>query len=539
MRGTESADSKDRNLPLDVMAGSFTGLLVDLFSMLATVECQELFDTLYKVYPTPADAKRCFEMAHYRYVDWCQCLLDGATIVSRIQNTTFFPSEPPMEEFQHQLEEASQRYGYDRFTDARSRPQYHNERAEVLQFCRTKCSVSTSHISFLEQLHKRLQEACAPFQFQLQLLIAQVSNCLHYDWASKGSGYAHRERGRDHDLNKSLLASNDIGSSLQALKNMWKFSVPPEHVLDLLKSVQGQVSPQDSDVMCDVLISVLDCKPSLYLRALELIYKVSSTPGHMLQAVNVVISCGSGKAQSSNECWPAFIQCAEALGKAYNRHKALGVAEEELLKLRVKAVDLLQQARSIPPTIILPEQETVHKACPTRVNVKTVTQVVCDSGQDALAGLLDLVVKLPGDCIMVQLRRMKQLCSYYFKDSCPSNPLQESPFKETVMTLLEKRKNLIKTLAGSRGETRKMREFVSDLKAGYQFFGDEAAFATFEKELATIFHNADRQASRRGHRQMPWGMVYGGDDVGENLQQDILIRQLLALARAQQMPYFW
>ena len=330
------------------MADSFTDLLVDLFAMLPAVDSQELFDTLHKVHPTPVDAKRSLEMVHYGHNDWRQCLLDGATAFSRTQkDTTFFPSKPPMEGFERQLEETSDSL-LDRYVaryhraNANSTLQSGSERAEILQVCHTLCAVSTSHISFLRQLHKRLQEAHAPLQFQLQLLTSQVSNCLHYDWAHRGSSYY--EYGH-HDLQESLLLS-DIGTSLQALKDMWQFSMSPMIVLNLLEFVQDQASPQFSDVMCDILISVLDCQASLHLRIFELIHKASLKPQHILQAVNIVSCSMSGKAQSSDECRTTFTQCAEALGKAYNQYKDSGIAADMLVELQVKAAKLRHQARS-------------------------------------------------------------------------------------------------------------------------------------------------------------------------------------------------
>ena len=527
------------------MADSFTDLLVDLFTMLPAVDSQELFGTLHKVHPTPVDAKRSLEMVHYGHNDWRQCLLDGATAFSRTQkDTTFFPSKPPMEGFERQLEETSDSL-LDRYvaryhrSNANSTLQSGSERAEILQVCRTLCAVSTSHISFLRQLHKRLQEAHAPLQFHLQLLTTQVSNCLHYDWARRGSSYyeyGHRYGG--HNLQESLLFS-DIGTSLQALKDMWQFSMSPVNVLHLLESVQDQASPQFSDVMCDILISVLDCQASLHLRIFELIHKASLKPQHILQAVNIVSCSMSGKAQSSDECRTTFIQCAEALGKAYSQYKDSGIAADMLVKLRVKAANLLHQARSNPVTKSVHQLELMYQPSSIGVDVLSVMHVVCDSGQDALADLLALVVMLPGRCLLPSLEKMTELCNYYFKDDGPSNPLQVPPFKEKVMALLEKRKEEIKILARSHGETWRGREFINDLKACFQFLGDEAAITTFEQELATISQNADRQAFRRVRRLMPQAMVYGRDDDEEEDVQ--AFRRMVELAHAERdmLSFFW
>ena len=499
----EGADSKDGNLPLDIMADSFTDLLVDLFTMLPAVDSQELFGTLHKVYPTPVDVKKSLEMVHYGYMynEWRQCLLDGATAFSQTHNATFFPRKPPMEGFERQLEESGRRYKYVGIVDQyiQSASQCDSERDEVLQLCRTKCSVSISHITFLEQLHKRLQEACAPFQFQLQLLATQVSNCLHYDWVCRVLGYYEYRLGCvDHNRNDTVLASDEVGFRLQTLRDMWMFCMLPDSALNLLESVQDQATPQDSDVMCDTLIPVLDCEPSLHSRIFKLVCKISLKPGYILHAVNVI-----AKEQSSEECITTFIQCAEALGASYNQHKASGGAEETLLKLRVTAIELLRQAVCFPAGGS-PQLKTVYVSPSMGIDVQSLMQVVCDSGQDALADLLALVVLCPGQYLLQSLKKLDQLSNYYFKDGGPSEPLQVHPFNKTVSSLLEKRKKEIKTLVGTFGESRGVRKMVKDLQACFQFVGDEEAFTAFllQKRLHPYWNMVKTQSKRlRVHMQ--------------------------------------
>ena len=517
--GADSTDSENTNLPLDIMTDSFTGLLFDLFMMLPASDGQELFCVLCKAYPTPVDAKRSLEMGHFRYDDWRQSLLNGASAFSRTQNTTFFPSKPPMEGFENQLEEANRRCGYNvryRQASTNSTLQDDIERDEILQLCRTQCSVSISHISFLEQLHKRLQVARAPFQFQLHLLTAQVSNCRRHDWARNAPDYGYNKQGvlsssdvyryrqayGDGSVKECVLACDDIGSSLQALDDMWKFSMIPESALTFIEAVQDLASPQFSDVMCDILISVLDCKASLHMRIFELIHKISLKPQHILQAVNIVSCSTSGKAQSSEERRTAFIQCAENIGKVYNQHKDSG-DEEMLIELKVKALDLLRQARSNAVSRVTLDfsMYQTHSEHP-RVDLSSVMHVVCDSGQDALADLLALMEMRPRDCLLQSLKEMTELCNCYFKDSGPPKPLQAPPFKETVEALLEKRKTKIKTVLVAHGES-EQKELTKDLKASFQFLGDEAAFTTFEQELATILQNPDR-SGYGPHFRWPW-----------------------------------
>ena len=497
----EGTDSKDGNLPLDIMADVFTCLLVDLFTMLPAGDGQELFVTLCKVYPTPVNAKRSLEMVRYRYSEWRQCLLDGATVFSETCNATFFPRKPPMEGFERQLKESGRRYRYGSMVDqyASSMPQCDSERDEVLQLCRTRCSVSTSHISFLKQLHKHLQEAHAPLEFQLQLLATQVSNCLQYDWARRGSScYGNRLGCVDHNRNDTVLASDEVGFRLQALRDMWLFCMLPENALNLLESVQNQATPRDSDVMCDTLMSMLDCEASLHSRIFKLICKISLKPGYILHAVNVI-----AKEQSNDECRTTFIQCAEAVGALYNQHKASGAAEEILLKLRVTAIELLRQAVCFPAGES-PQPETVYVLPSMEIDVQSLMQVVCDSGQDALADLLALVVLRPGQYLLQSLKKLDQLSNYYFKDGGPSEPLQVHPFNETVSSLLEKRKKEIKTLVGTFGESRRVRKMVKDLQACFQFVGDEEAFTAFllQKRLHPYWNMVKTKSKRlRIHMQ--------------------------------------
>ena len=466
------------------MADSFTSLLVDLFTMLPAVDGQELFDTLHKVYPTPLDAKRSLEMVYYEYSAWRRRCLDGATAFSMTHHTTFFPSEPPLEGFEHELEEASRRYGYissHHHSAARPEPHCDCERTEILQLCRTQCSVSTSHISFLENLHKALQEANGPFQFQLQLLTAQVSNCFSYDWAHPAPVFIYNRRRCGYggfNPRESVLACNDIGSALQALKAMWMFSMTPESVLSLLESLQDHASPQIFNIMYDILISVLNCAAYLHMHIFELIHKFTLKPGYILHAVNVV-TCGiSGKNQDSDECRITFIQCAEALGTSYNQHKALGADEETLFKLRCNAVDLLHQAVSIS-VAMSPQLESVYQSSSIGVDVLSLMQVVCDSGEDALADLLAVVVIHPGGCLLQTLKKMDQLGDYYFKDGGPSKPLQVYPFKKMVLSLLKRRKNKIQTLADLHGDSGKVRKRIVDLQACFKFVGVEENISTF------------------------------------------------------------
>ena len=515
------------NLPMEVMADSFTGLLVDLFTMLPSGDREELFITLYKVYPKPVDAKKSLEKGHYRYKfgEWQQRLLNAAYALSQRLSSPFFPKEPSMEEFEQQLDEASQdyRYGMQVYRQAIDRPrsQKDEEKAEILQICRTQCSVSTSHVSFLQQLHKRLQEAGAPLQFELQLLIAQVSNCANYGWALKSNSYEH------HNLYDTLLASNDIGSSLQTLKDVWKFSISPESVLQLLEAIQDKASPELADIMCNILISVLDCEASHHPRVFTVMLKIGAPPEHIFQAITIA-SCSSNNQKGNQRT--TIIHCTEALGKSYNKLKASGAAEEILLKIRAKAVELLQQPRSMLG--FMERSAHLQYACSSQsvgVDVQAVKQVVCDSGPQALDDLLTLMVKSPGGVLLPSLEVMQELCNYYHKDipGGQSKPLQMPPFKETVASLLERRKSDIKKMAASHGESGIVRQFLDDLKASFLFLGDEAAFTAFEQDLAPLLRSAGRL------RVMPLDMAYGRVDH----DQVASVWQMMAAARASQMRF--
>ena len=517
------------------MADSFIGLLVDLFTMLPMEGHQELFTTLYTVYPRPVDAKRSLEMGQYGYNDWQQCLLDGALALSRRLSTAFFPKEPPMEDFEQQLAEASR--GVHVFRRASSRSQSDGERVEILQFCRTICSVSPSHISFLQQLQKRLQNAGARLRFQLQLLIAQVSNCLHYNWPDRHHvGYGH------HDLSESFLASDDMGSILQVLKDVWQFSLSPESVLCLLEDVQNQITPELSDIICDILISVLDCRTSFHPRIFAVMFNIDAHPEHILRAVTIASTSGSKQNSYQHALHRAtnFTQCIEALGKSYNKHKASGADEETLLKLRAKAVDLLQQTRSMAGNTEKPAHlPYVYSSRSAGVDVQAVEQIVCDSGLQALADFLALIVVRTQPCILPSLEVMQKLANYYHSaiPGGQSRPLQLPPFKETIASLLERRKIDIKEIAAD-GDIRMVRHLLDDLKASFQFLGDEASFTTFEQDIAPHLQNSNRQGYRR--MMMPWGMVYNGED-NEGYQEDSVMRymQLMAAARGNQMGFYW
>ena len=94
---------------------------------------------------------------------------------------------------------------------------------------------------------------------------------------------------------------------------------------------------------------------------------------------------------------------------------------------------------------------------------------------------------------------MQELSNYYHKDipGSQSRLLQMPPFKETVASLLERRKSDIKKMAASHGESGIVRHFLDDLKASYQFLGDEAAFTAFKQYLAPHLRSAGRQDYRR------------------------------------------
>ena len=485
------------------MADSFAGVLVDLFAFLQVDGCQEVFTTLHKVYPIPVDAKRSLELRYYECEEFHH-LLNGAYMLTRHPSSAFFPKEPPMEGFEQQLTEVSNPHGYDIIVHPllTARPKMQllsdGERAEIVQVCRTLCSVSNSHVTFLEQLCKRLQEAGAPFQFQLQLLVAQVSNCVSYDWACRDSG-------RFLSLCDSLLASSDVGLCLQALKDMWKYAVPPECVVNLLETVGDQTSPQHSDIICDILLSVLDCKVSLHARIFAVLLDIGSKMGPILQAVNIA-SCGNNQSELKTTF---LLECVEALGKSYNRHKASGAAEETLLQCREKAVELLQHARSIP---VASSRSHVCDLELNSLDVHAVKQIVCDSGQQALADLLALMVKLTvNDGIYQSLKAMDELCDYHYKDykdtpSDPSRLLKLSPFKEAVASLLQEWKTDIKRSVICFREISPVIRRLSDLHATYQFLGDEASCNDFAQELAAIVQNADRLTGRQLPQKRKWNM---------------------------------
>ena len=485
--------AKDINLPVDVMADSFTGLLVDLFTMLPAGGSQELFTTLYKVYPKPVDAKRSLEMGRCEYDEWQLDLLDRAKALSHHLSFAFFPKEPSMEDFEELLQDNSQEYRGSKRVCRRSnsRPKSQREKAEIVQFCRVQCSVSSSHISFLQQLHRCLKAVGAPLQFQVQLLIAQVSLCRNYayNWAHRGVNY-----GDYHELHDFLLACDDIGSSLQALKDTWKFSVDPDKVLQLLEAVQDKVTSQNTDVMYNILISVLDCKASHYPRIFAIMLKIGANPEHILQAVALIICSISNSNDSQHRT--IVIQCAEALGKAYNQHKALGTAKEALEKLRVKAVDLLHQATSMPEAIGRSTHLEYAYVCRSQsvgVDLQSVSKVVRDSGPQTWADVLALLVVNPDEYLLPILSQFNSYCHKNAPGpSSQYRPLQVPPFREAVARLMERRKRDIKKIASTYQEISGVRHLLDDLRASYQFWGDEAAFTTFMQDLTAMLKKAKR-----------------------------------------------
>lgn len=516
---TEGADS---NLPMDIMADSFIGLLVDLFIMLPAGGRQELFATLYKAYPRPLDAKRSKEFkSNYSYRS--RNLLGRASTLSQLHSYTFFPREPLMDDLEYQLMTSP----FHTYLQAGS-PSDDDERAEILQLCRTQCSVSPRHISFVEELLKCLQERKAPLQFQMQLLLALVSNCVHHDWISRSRVHSSRDRfhsSRDHVLDlfrnghmpgdhmlcDSLLASDDLAFSLEALKDMWKFSLAPQEVLELLEAIQDQAHslPQAPDIMCDILISLLGCETSLHLRIFLVMLKIGAKPEHILQAVNIVSCSISDSKQSNDQCRATAIRCAETLGASYNKHKASGAATKMLLELRVKAMDFLRHAKSIPVGSYA--LKFLRQSDSTAVNVQAVKQVVYDSGQQALAELLELMVMLPGQSLLPTLKGVNELCNYYYKDSDTSGDqaklLKLAPFKESIAKLLENRKKNIE-IAGRCGNTSRMRHFLDDLKLSFQFLGDEEGFAAF----VSFLWSTDR----------PFSLPLSREVQEENRQQSML-----------------
>ena len=468
--------------------------------MLPAGGCQELFTTLYKVYPQPLDVKRSKGIRkHYSYGSWQKFLLDGASELSQHCSYYFFPRQPQMADFEQQLLMVKPSG-----IPTENAPS-DGEKAKILQVCCNQCSVSTGHINFLEKLQRCLLEKSAPLQFEMQLFLAMVSNCVHHDWNSRDK-FSHLRRGRkrdlikgshvhgDHSLCDCLLTSDDLGFSLVVLRDMWKFSIAPQAALELLEAVQGRASPQSLDIMCDILISALDCEASLQLRIFSLMIKIGAKPEHMLRAVNIASYSFSDSKQSSNQHRTAAIQCAEALGKSYNDHKATGTDPQMLLELRIKALNLLQQVKSIPvDSPVLRSRHWLHfmldmQSCSATVNLEAVMQVVCDTGQQALTDLLALVVLLPGEFLLPTLKGMNALRSYYHKETDTSEDepllLKLPPFNETISALLENRKSKIKQLADFH-EVDRIKRLVGDLKASFQFLGDEEGLTNF----ASFLHN--------------------------------------------------
>ena len=115
-------------------------------------------------------------------------------------------------------------------------------------------------------------------------------------------------------------------------------------------------------------------------------------------------------------------------------------------------------------------------------------QVVCDTGQQALTDLLALVVLLPGEFLLPTLKGMNALCNYYHKETDTSEDepllLKLSPFNETTSALLENRKSKIKQLADFHDMDR-IKRLVGDLKASFQYLGDEEGLTNF----ASFLHN--------------------------------------------------
>ena len=408
-----------------------------------------------------------------------------------------------MEDFEQQLTEAG--HDVNVFRQASSRSESDGEQLEILQLCRTICSVSPSHISFLRQLHNCMEKADALLQFQLQLLIAQVSNCVHYNWAHRGLGLGY------HNVCDSFLASDDMGSILQVLKDVWKFTMSPECVRQLLEAVQHQIAPQLLEIKSDILTSVLECKATRRSRIFAVMLNIGAPPEHILQAVTVASSSSSN--QNVNQRATTIMQCIEALGKSYNKHKASGADEETLVKLRAKAVDLLQQTRSMAgnaeKSAHLPY---VYNSRSAGVDVQAVEQVVCDSGLQALADFLALVVMLTRECLLPSLEVMQKLANYCHSailDGQP-RPLQMPPFKETIASLLERRKIDIKKMAASNEETATARHLLNDLKASFQLLGEEASFTTFEQDLPPLLWSSGKQSCR--WTVMPRDMVSSGGD---------------------------
>ena len=333
-----------------------------------------------------------------------------------------------------------------------------------------------------------------------------------------------------------FFASDDKGSILQVLKDVWKYSVSPESVLRLLEDVQNGITPELSDIMCDILISVLDCETSFHRRIISLMLNIDAHPEHIVQAVTIASLSSSN--QTSDQHATRTMQCIEALGKSYNKHKASGAAEEVLLRLRAKVVDLLQQARSIPGDTeksVRLQYVHVYSSRSAGVDVQAVEQVVCDSGLQALADFLALVVMLTRECLLPSLEVMQKLANYYHSaiPGGQSRPLQLPPFKETIASLLERRKIDIKKMAAN-GEIGIVRHLLNDLKASFQLLGEEENFTTFEQDLAPLLRSSGRQGYMRV--AIPWELVHGEDSEG---YEEASVWQLMAAARANQMRFFW
>ena len=478
----------DGDLIMDVMADSFISLLVDLFTMLPADGCQELFATLYKVYPKPLDAKRSKEFSPSSYRYWWSPLIQQ-------HGSTFFPKEPLMEDIEHQLVIMPSPYLMQNQT---SLTISEDKRAEILQLHRTQRSVSPRHISFVEDLLQRLQEKSSPLQFQMQLLLASVSNCLHNDWARRD----HRQSSMEHrhalfSLARApetpsfggslqLPASDDLEFSLEALKEMWKYSIPPLKALELLEAIQDHAhsQPRAPDIMCDILTSLLDYETSLHGRVLQVMLQIGAKPECILRAASIASCSISDSRQSNNQCRATAIKCAEVLGLAYNEHKSLGAAEEMLLELRLKAMDFLQQAKS---TIVDSDAlEFLRQKDLATLNVQAVTQLAVDSGKQALAELLALMVLLSGESLLPTLKGMNELCNYFCKDTKDTNfpggqskLVTVSPFKEAIAELLDTRKEDIAKIA-DHGEDNDRESFLlDDLTLSFQFLGDEEGLSTY------------------------------------------------------------
>ena len=486
-------ESDDSDLLMEAMAESFISLLVDLFTMLPPDGCQELFTALYKVYPKPLDAKRSKAFSRHSQVIGLHRKPDTRSLH---YNSAFFPREPLMEDIDRQLVITSP---YTRYHRTKS-PISDDERAEILQVQRSQCSVFPRHISFLENLLKSLQKKGSPLQFQMHLLVSLVSNCLNLDWVSR----EHCHSSTDNIFNRfrflddrcsycdslQLSVSDDIGFSIEALKEMWKFSIAPQKVLELLEVIQDQVrsQPRVPDIMCEILVSLLDCETCLNLRVFQVMITIGAKPKYILQAVDIASSSINDSKQSNDHCMTTAIRCAEMLGVAYSEHKASGAAEQTLLELRLRAVDFLQHAKSI-----LVDRGALkfmrQKGTPT-VNVQALKQIVYDSGQEALTELLALVAMIPGQSLLPTLEGMNELCDYFCKDADmsanQSKLMNVSPFKESVAKLLEIRKKNIVRMVGSRGNVDRQKSLLDDLKLSFQFLGDEEGLKTFMSLLRTL-----------------------------------------------------